>query len=243
MLQVASTPVATRRVALVSPRGAFEGALAAPSQAPWRSAVVVVGRHRAVDAHVREVTRRLAEAGHGALGIGQSPLCVSRPASVDVTVDVDAALAHLRTEAGAAAPRFGVVGYGPGGFTALVAGYRSRVGAAISFYGEGPMRLESELARIIDRPRRHAASMVLLVGGNDRGVGPAALAAIRDRLQIFGMKHTLIIYPRMDQGFACPGDPAYREEEASDAWQRVLLALETAARPRNRVLPRRPLQG
>lgn len=231
--------VVTRTVALVSPRGPFEGLLAVPSRWPWRSAVVVIGQHPGVDLQVVQVARRLADAGHGALAIGQRALDLRNPASLEVTLDVDAALAHLRTEASGSAPRFGVVGYGPGGFTALVAGYRSQVGAAIAFYGEGPMRLHAELAHVIDRPKRHAAALLFLLGGEDQAVGPMAVAAIRERLQRFGMQHAFIIYPRMNDSFASPGHGAYRALEANDSWERLLVALDSARRLRNRTPPRR----
>lgn len=234
--------IVTRTVSLVSPRGAFGGFLALPSlpsKAAWKSAVVVIGQHPEVDLQVVQVARRLADAGHGALAIGQRALALRSPASLDVTLDVDAALAYVRTEASGRAPRFAVVGYGPGGFTALVAGYRSQVGAAIAFYGEGPKRLHAELAQILDRPKRHAAALLFLLGGDDEAVQPTAVAAIRERLQRFGMQHSFIIYPRMNDGFAHPGHGAYRALEANESWGRLLVALEGARRLRNRTPPRR----
>jgi dienelactone hydrolase len=225
------------RVRLASSRGPFEGALVVPSTPGWLSAVVVVGEEPTPDAHGLRIARRLAEAGHGALAIGQRPFDGDGRAYPDITLEAEAALAHLRHETGVAAPRYGILGYGPGGLTALVAGYRCQFGAAISFYGEGPMRLRAELGRLIESPKPQAAAFLFLVGANDDAVRAADLAAIHTRLQTFGMKHTMIVYPRRTAGFARLGDAAFADVEDRDAWQRVLHVLETSPRLRNRVPP------
>jgi carboxymethylenebutenolidase len=154
-----------------------------------------------------------------------------------VTRGVDAGLARLRLEATVRPPRIGVVGYGLGGYVALVAAYASQVGVAVCFYGAGPMRLRTELRRIIDQPKRHAAPMLCLIGGEDSTVRPEDLAAIHERLGAFGMRHTFIIYPRTKGHFCRVGGADYRAPEADDAWQRLVHALETAPRLRNRSPP------
>jgi len=211
------------------------GFLAVPTASEWKSAVVVVGA-TGLDDHVVAVCRELAVAGHGALAIDLPVNRLDERASLApaVTRTVSAALACLRGAAPAVPPRFGVVGYGAGGLVALAAGIRCQIGAAVSFYGEGPMLLRQHLTQIIDAPKRHAAPFLCLLGSKDTDVGPQDLLAIRDRLDSFGMRHTFIVYPRTAAGFCHQNSANYRAAEANDAWSKLLHALETAPRLRHR---------
>jgi dienelactone hydrolase len=231
--------IATRSVKLAVGGASRTAFLAVPKERAWKAAVVVVGDRSSVDAEVKEVARGLAREGHGALALGHGQSGPEGTDVVELTRGVDAALSRLRGEAPAPPPRIGVVGYGAGGFIALVAGYRCQVGAVVSVYGEGPMRLRAELRRIIDRPKRHAAPFLCLLGGEDDAVRPGDLAAIRERLHIFGMRHTFIIYPRTRGEFCRVGGLDYRASEAADAWGKILHALDTAPRLRNRSPPNR----
>jgi len=125
------------------------------------------------------------------------------------------------------------VGFGAGGLVSLAAGYRCQIGASVSFYAEGPMRLRANLPQIFDRPKPQAAPLLCLVGALEE-VLPADLAAIRAHLGHFGMRETMVVYPRRKTGFCHPASEAYRETEAGDAWGRLLRALDTAPRQRHR---------
>lgn len=230
--------IATRNVKLTVGTASYRAFLATPAAPPWKSAVVVVGDEVALDDDMEHVARRLAAQGHGALAMGHGDTGVEGMAASQVTRWVDAGLARLRAESTVPAPRIGVVGYGRGGYVALVAAYASQVGVAVSLYGAGPMRLRAELRRIIDQPKRHAAPMLCLLGGEDATVRPEDLAVIHERLEGFGMRHTFIIYPRTRGHFGRAGSADYRAPEAADAWGRILHALETAPRLRNRSPPR-----
>jgi len=245
------SPLTVRDVLIEPPRGGVPGYFAAPSSDAWKSAVVVIGDHLTLDDHARETCRRLAREGHAAIAldltggadsgvslVSRRPGVSDRDGQARAIEGVAAGLELLRTEASAPPARFGVVGYGGGGLVALVAGYRCQVGAAISFYGEGPMQLRANLSEIIERPKRHAASFLCLVGGEDDAVRPEDLGAIHERLDTFGMRHTFIVYPRTRSGFCQVDGPRYRAAEANDAWGKVLHALETAPRLRHRFQPK-----
>jgi dienelactone hydrolase len=146
---------------------------------------------------------------------------------------VAAALEFLRAAAPTAPTRYGAVGFGAGGLVSLAAGYRCQIGASVSFYAEGPMRLRANLPQIFDRPKPQAAPLLCLVGALEE-VLPADLAAIRAHLGHFGMRETMVVYPRRKTGFCHPASEAYRETEAGDAWGRLLRALDTAPRQRHR---------
>ncbi len=235
----AQTP---RPVTLEAPAGRVTGFLATPVS-DWKSAVVVVGDRGGLDDHVLGACARLADAGHAALALdldvdrldGSVVLSPSATSALArCTGAVTAGLAFLRAEAAAPPSRFGVVGYGLGGLVALAAGYRCQVGAAVSFYGDGPVRLRANLLEIMGQPKPHAGALLCLVGGEDEDVCPADLAAIHSHLDAFGMRQTSIVYPRTRTDFCRDGAPTYRAAEAADAWGRLLHALEVAPKLRHR---------
>ncbi len=244
-----SAGVCSGPIRLDTPDGPLSAFLASPDGTAWKSGVVVVGESGALSVQLRDTCCRLAEAGHGALALDLEvaslggPLVMSDASAAGLTRctrAVGAAAGFLRSEAPTALSRLGVVGFGTGGLVALAAGYRCQVGTAVSFYGEGPMRLRANLREIIDAPKPHAATLVCLVGGEDEDVRPADLGAIRDHLDAFGMRQTSIVYPRTRAGFCHPEGRNYRAAEAEDAWGRLLHALETATRQRHRFSAKSP---
>jgi dienelactone hydrolase len=222
-----------RTVTVVTPGASFKGVLVLP-RGPWRSGAVLVSDGQAGDEDTVEAARGLAGAGHAALVIAGEAVGGDTVPFETIAERIDACLACLRAEAPAPVGRWGVVGFGVGSFPALVAGYRCRVGVAVSFYGEGPARLREVITQLIDAPRPHAAPLLFLLGGEDTAVRPADLGAIRERLEAFGMRHTFIIYPRTRGAFCRKGSPEYRAAAAEDAWARLVEALATAPRLRHR---------
>jgi carboxymethylenebutenolidase len=237
------TTVRPPAIAVEGLNGSFSGRLAVPDRDAWTSAVVVVPDRSGINAHVLGACRDLALAGHAALAIDipvselDAPVVRSSASSSVLdrcTGAVDAALEFLETVGPARPNRFGVVGYGAGGVVALAAGYRCQVGAAVSFYGEGAMRLQENLKGIIERPKRHAATFLCLIGAADEDVRAPKIGELPRHFEAFGMRCNFIVYPRTKAGFCDPGDPRYRPLEARDAWGRLVQALESAARRRHR---------
>jgi carboxymethylenebutenolidase len=240
--------VCTRVVRLEGRHESFAGLLATPAGAAWKSATVVVADRNGVDDHARTVCRDLALAGHAALAIdlrclppsteGRTRSLTGSAALTRATGAVATALAFLRRSGPPTQGRFGVVGFGEAGLVALAAGYRCQAGVAVSFYGDGPMRLRMDAEEIIDSPKRQAASFLCLIGGEDPDITPADLGALRAHLDASGMRHTFIVYPRTRAGFCHPESPTYRPADARDAWARLLHALATAPRLRHRFAPK-----
>jgi carboxymethylenebutenolidase len=241
--ETAERSIHTREVALrvPEPHGLLRAFLAVPEGAPWKSAVIVVDDAPGIGAHISELCRALARRGHAAVA---PDLLTLRPGDAGLmsawTTGVDAALAFLRAEAPRPPPRFGIVGFGVGGFVALSAGYRCRIGAAVSFYGDAVTRLRSDLG-ILDGPKPHAASLLCLVGAEDESVRLEDLAIVRERLAGFRMQHSFVVYPRTKSNFFFPGAREHRPAAAEDAWNRLLHVLETAPRLRYRFAKKRAL--
>ena len=221
-------------------RGRCGGTFARPNGPAWKSGVVVLGEP--ADRYLTTVCTKLASAGHAAIALqlDLAPLTEQlflTPSAfsylAECTAAVTAALELVRAKAATPPPRWGAVGFGAGGLVSLTAGYRYQIGASVSFYAEGPVRLRANLRQIFDRPKPHAAPTLCLVGAFEE-VLPADLAAIGTQFRHFGMRETMVIYPRRKTGFCHPSSPTYREEDARDAWGRLLRALECAPRQRYR---------
>jgi carboxymethylenebutenolidase len=228
-----SIPAAAATIAVPGRHGRASAYFATP-EGPWKSAVIVVGDGPGISPNVRELCRSLAEEGHAAVAVD---LLALRPGDTGLmaawTAGVDATLSFLRAEAPHPPPRFGIVGFGIGGFVALLAGYCCQLSAAVSFYGEGVSRLRSDLGNV-DGPKPHAASLLCFVGAEDSAVRPEDLAVAREHLAELRMPHSFVVYPRTKGNFFFPGAPEYRPDAAADAWKRLLHVMETAPRLRYR---------
>src|SRR5215204_5722398 len=138
-------------VTLATPDGPM-GVYEAVPDGGGRAGVVVVQEAFGVNDHIRDVTRRFAEAGYHAAapaffhraGGGTAPygdfsqvLPLFEGLTDDgLLVDIDATVEHLGA-AGISAEHVGVVGFCFGGRVAFLAAVRRRLGAAVGFYGGG----------------------------------------------------------------------------------------------------------
>jgi carboxymethylenebutenolidase len=221
-------------VQLPKPHGHMDAYLATPRAAAWKSAVIVLDDGPGITPRITTFCDALAREGHAAAAADVLSLRAGEAGLMSAwTQGVDATLEFLREKAPRPPPRFAIVGFGIGGFAALMAGYRCQLGAAVSFYGEGVMRLCSDLGNL-DRPRPHAAAMLCFLGTDDKTVSAADVAIARERLAGLRIPHSFVVYPRTRGNFFFPDGAEYRPEAAADAWGRLLHALDTAPRLRFR---------
>jgi carboxymethylenebutenolidase len=112
----------------------------------------------------------------------------------------------------------GVLGYCLGGLLAVLVPLRTRVDAAVSYYGVG---IEDRL----DAFEGLATPLMLHLAGRDRFVPPAAQERIVERL---GPDPCVTIhrYPARDHAFARPGGANFHEGDAAIADARTLEFLD-----------------
>jgi carboxymethylenebutenolidase len=136
---------------------------------------------------------------------------------------------RVLADAGAAADAtgaaaVGIVGFCMGGMYALKAAGTGRFDRVASFYGMGRVPdmwaspTQGEPLDALARPG--AASAIAIAGTADPWLPEADLAA----LEAAGVE--VVRYEGADHGFAHdPSRPAYRPDDAADAWRRVLAHL------------------
>jgi carboxymethylenebutenolidase len=213
----------------VRPGRRYSGYAAAPrNPRATAPAIIVVHENRGLNAHIRDVTRRLAVAGYLAFAPDFLSLVGGTPADEDVArrmigevsmpdavSDGAAMVEHFRTREGGQRRKVGIVGFCWGGAMvhriALAAG--ANLGAGVSFYGPAP--------EPADAPRLSSPLLVLLAERDTRVNGTAGpyMAAARAA----GKPVRAITYPGVDHAFHNDSSAArYNRAAAEAAWGETL---------------------
>ena len=191
-----------------------------------RGAVVVIHENRGLTPHIRDVTRRVAQAGYLALGVDALSPLGGTPADEDqgrtLIGQLDparnrnnylAALAYLRARPDSNG-RTGAVGlcWG-GGLVNQLAVHDPKLDAGVAYYGAQP--------KAEDVPKIKAA-VLLHYGGLDQRIN-AGIPAYEAALKAAGTKYELYVYEGANHAFNNDTSPArYNPEVARLAWDRTL---------------------
>lgn len=213
----------TREIATTELRGG--GYLALPDGNGPHPGVVVIHEAFGLNDHIRDVTRRFADAGYAALGADlftgrNRTLCMTRymaglligsvnRGGID---DLKASLTYLSGLPEVDAQRLGAVGFCMGGgFAVAWACTDSRLKAIAPFYATNP------------RPLDAVKRMCPVVGsypGKDFTAGSAR--KLDDALDRFEIRHDIKIYPDTRHSFFDDTRPAFDRDAAGDSWRRTL---------------------
>jgi carboxymethylenebutenolidase len=206
--------VAEDRARLVTGR-ALPYFLALPDAPPPWPGIVVLHEGNGITPQLLRLCQRLAGEGYGSIApdlffrvggseAGDFATLIGSLEPERTRVDIVTAADHLRR---AGATSVGVTGFCMGGLLT----YRSAIagdgfGAAVGFYGAG---ISAELGQPV-------CPTLLLFGGADPYISPAAIESVRSR------HPETVVYPEAGHGFMRAGSPSYREDAATDAWSRML---------------------
>jgi carboxymethylenebutenolidase len=181
----------------------MRAALALPSGAGRRPAVIVIHEIFGLNDDIRRITGRFADLGYVALAPdlfdtgGPRALCVLRTFLTlrrregPAFADLEAARTWLATRPEVDATRTGVVGFCLGGGFALLYAVRAPLGAAGVFYGEVP-KTADEL--------RGVCPVVAGYGGRDRIFAPQG-ERLERLLAEAGVSHDVHVYPDAGHSF------------------------------------------
>lgn len=216
-------------IELDTPQGAV-GAWRTDPTSPSRGALVVVQEIFGVNAHIRSVVDRFAEAGFVALApalfdaversvqLDYDESGVARGRKLTATLGFDRAVALVETAADLLrleGLRTGVVGFCWGGSIAFLA--NTRLGLpAVSYYG-------GRTVPFLDEPTR--APMLFHFGERDPIIPAEAVAAHRAKQPAASIH----VYPA-GHGFNCEARPDFAPESAALAWQRTTAFFDEALR-------------
>lgn len=230
--------MAETTLTLDTPAGPMECFEATPGGEP-RSAVIVVQEAFGVNDHIRDVTRRLAAAGHHAIapslfhragggtadyGDFAAVIPLFEGVSDDgVLSDVDAARDHLHA-AGFSDAATGIVGFCFGGRVTFLVAARRALGAGVGFYGGGiASKGALPFDALIGEAARLRTPWLGLFGDEDASIPVADVEALRDALHGASVSTEIVRYAGAQHGFHCDSRAEhYHPDAARDAWGRTL---------------------
>ncbi|MDH3213045.1 MAG: dienelactone hydrolase family protein [Myxococcales bacterium] len=196
--------------------------------------------------HSRDLARRLADAGFGALAldlyrregevkIGDPGAWMRALSDPQVIADVQAGIDFLAREAPTAGRPVGVTGVCMGGMYALLAACTCRgLAAAVPFYGmlsyehgllhaEGGLDRERKPRQPLDAVADLRCPLLAFFGAEDAFIPAADIAVLNERLGATAQPSDVVVYPGAGHAFLNDTRPeAYRPEVARDAWGRML---------------------
>ena len=202
------------------------GYLVHPKAKKKRGAVVVIHENRGLTPHIKDVTRRVAQAGYLALGVDALSVAGGTPADEDqgrtLIGQLDAiknlnnylaALTYLRARPESNG-RTGCVGFcWGGGLANQLAVHDPKLNAAVAYYGQQP--------KAEDVPQIKA-NIMLHYGGLDQRIN-AGIPAYEAALKAAHTPYELFVYEGVNHAFNNDTSPArYNAEAAKLAWERTL---------------------
>jgi len=202
--------------------------------------VLVVQEIFGVHEHIKDICRRLAKMGFLAV----APELYARQGDVSKIEDVQAILrdvvskvpdsqvmsdldstADWAAKNGGDANRLAMTGFCWGGrIVWLYAAHNPKLKAAAAWYGRltGPTN-DNNPKQPVDVAGDLKAPVLGLYGGKDNGIPMDSIEKMRDAIKNAGGKSTIQVYPEAGHGFNADYRPSYREMDAKDAWQRMLI--------------------
>lgn len=232
--------------------GRMGGYLARPGGAGSRPAVLVFMEIFGVNAHIREVSERVAREGYVALapdyfhrtlpgaelayddaGFEQGIKAMQALDADEMVQDARDAIAWLRAREEVGPSRIGAMGFCIGGHMTYLTACETEVAAAAAFYGggiaapRGPGGKPSTLSRTPGIGGR----LLALFGAEDSMIPPEQVEQVQNALREADVRHEVVVYDGAGHGFFCDQREAYHPEAAADAWERVkrLFAQELRA--------------
>jgi carboxymethylenebutenolidase len=189
--------------------------------------VLVCHENRGLTEHIKDVTRRLAQAGYVALAVDllsrsggtsslsadQVPGLLGNTSPEQFVSDFKSGWRYLKGLPYAQAERVGMLGFCfGGGVTWLMATQMPELLAAVPFYGPHPP--------VEAVPNIQAAVLGIYAGNDQRinqGIPPIEAAMLEN-----GKIYEKVIYPDVEHAFHNDTSPRYIAAAAQDAWARTL---------------------
>lgn len=234
---IAGAAVDSQDIVLESKDGAKFAAFVARAENPEGRGIVILPDVRGLFPYYEELALRFAENGVNAVTIdyfGRTAGVSKRDAEFpwmdhvkqtkaeQISGDVAAAAAYLRSPDGGSCTELYTVGFCFGGSNSwLQAANGHGLAGAIGFYGRPGPSFADNSPGPAARAREFAAPILALMGGADQGIPQADVDMFREALEKAGVKHEVVVYEGAPHSFFDRYQEEYAEQSA-DAWRRVL---------------------
>jgi carboxymethylenebutenolidase len=215
--------------------------LARPKGSGTFPAVIVFQEIFGINAHIRDVTERIAKEGYVAIapalfqrqapgfetGYTSDDIAIGRTYKTQTNVaeligDTQATLQYLRSLPHVKPQSIGSIGFCFGGHVAYLAATLPDIKATASFYGAGIATLTPGGGPpTITLTDKIQGTVYAFFGDRDASIPAAEVEQISNALSISQIPHQIFHYPA-DHGFFCDQRRSYDPKSAADAWTQVL---------------------
>jgi carboxymethylenebutenolidase len=220
--------------------------LAAPTGTGRFPAIVVIQEIFGVNAHIRDVTERIAREGYVAIApaiyqrqapgyeSGYSPAEVTQgrvykeqTRAEELLGDIAATIAYLQALPNVEPEAIGCIGFCFGGHVAYLAATLPQIRATASFYGAGITTwCPGGGAATVTRTGKIQGTLYAFFGVEDASIPLAQVDEIEAALGQSSGVHRVWRYPGAGHGFFCDRRDSYNPEAAADAWEQVKLLFD-----------------
>ena len=224
--------------------------LAQPATTGQFPAVIVIQEIFGVNAHIREVTERIAKEGYVAIApaiyqrqapgfeTGYTPedIKIGREYKEQTTAsqllsDIQAAINYLKTLPSVKAQGFGCIGFCFGGHVAYLAATLPEMKATASFYGAGIATLTpGGGSPTIDRTADIQGTLYAFYGTQDASIPKEQVDQIAAELQKHRIPHRIFSY-NADHGFFCDHRGSFDATAAAESWMQVKQLFQQELQP------------
>lgn len=201
--------------------------------------VLVVQEIFGVHEHIKDICRRFARLGYFAIApelyfrqgdvsklktIDEIRPIVAKVPDQQVMADLDACVDFAQKSGKGDVAKLGITGFCWGGRVVwLYAEHSKQLKAGVAFYGrlvgdptqntpKHPVNLAADLH----------APVLGLYGGKDQGIPVETVEQMRTALKAAKVDSQIVVYPEAQHAFFADYRPSYKEDDAKDAWQRLL---------------------
>ncbi len=240
------TEIRTERVKVPNGDLQIDAYLAQPAGEGPFPAVVVFQEIFGVNAHIREVSERIANEGYVAIApalyqriapgfetgyqgddfkIGKDYKAQTKAS--ELLSDTQATIDYLKTLPSVKSDRLGSIGFCFGGHVAYLTATLDDLKATASFYGAGIATMcPGEDEPTINRTGDISGTLYAFFGNEDASIPSEQVEQIEAELSKHQIPHKIFRYDGADHGFFCDHRDSYNSTAAADAWQKVQQLFE-----------------
>lgn len=215
--------------------------LAYPTAEGVYPGIVVLQEIFGVNAHIRDVTERIAKQGYVAISpalfqrvapdfeTGYTPQDIEigrnyaqQTKASELLSDIQAAIDYLKNQPQVKKDAFGCIGFCFGGHIAYLAATLPDIRATASFYGAGiTIRTPGGGSPTITRTPEISGTLYTFFGMKDESIPVEQVEQIETELENYQIPHRVFRYEEAVHGFFCDRRASYNPKAAADAWEQV----------------------
>ncbi|MBW4448770.1 MAG: dienelactone hydrolase family protein [Spirirestis rafaelensis WJT71-NPBG6] len=231
----------TKTVKLSQDNLEIQAYLAQPQEPGSYPGVIVLQEIFGVNAHIREVTERIAKEGYVAIApaiferiapgfeTGYTPEAIEtgrnyamQTKASELLSDIQTAINYLKSLPQVKKDGFGCIGFCFGGHVAYLTSSLPDIKATASFYGAGiTVRTPGGGAPTLTLTPDIKGTLYAFFGIEDASIPQEQVNEIEAELEKYKIEHRVFRYDGADHGFFCDHRASYNPKAAADAWEQV----------------------